>query len=160
MVKKRLLRIFNILIVVVCGVLILWQVFGFFLIHSNGSRTVVVNDYNRQTIEQLISQNIETDASLLDMNDAINVEWQSLMHKDRIVINYAEKDAFVFYITNRYENSLIEQIKSNGKVVYFESKEFVVDVVKTFLYSFFMIFATIILVKQKVKKKENRYDNG
>lgn len=150
--KKRLLRIGNILVVVVCVVLILWQVFGFLITNSNGSRTVVVDDNNRQTLEQLIFQNIETDESLPYMNNAINVEWQSLMHKDQIVVNYDEKDSFAFYITNRYENTLIEYIKSNGKVVYFESKEFIIDLLKTSLYSFLMTFAVIILVKRKVER--------
>ena len=73
------------------------------------------------------------------------------MHKDQIVVNYNDEEPFVFYITNRYENSLIEYIKSNGNVVYFESKDFVVDLVKTFLYVILLTFAIIVLIKQKNK---------
>ena len=85
------------------------------------------------------------------MDNAISIEWKTLMHKDQIVINYDEEDNFVFYITGRYENTLIEYIKDNGKVVYFESNEFIIDVVKIFLYSSLLIFAIIIFVKQKLK---------
>jgi hypothetical protein len=129
----------------------LWQIFGFLVINSNGSRSVVIDDNNRKVIEQLISKNIETDETLPNMDNAISIEWQTLMHKDQIVINYDEEDNFVFYITGRYENTLIEYIKDNGKVVYFESNEFIIDVVKIFLYSFLLIFAIIIFVKQKLK---------
>ena len=149
--KKRALIIGSILVAVICLILILWQIFGFLIINSNGSRSVVIDDNNRKVIEQLISKNIETDETLPDMDNAINIEWQTLMHKDQIVINYGEEDDFVFYITNRYENTLIEYIKDNGKVVYFESNEFIIDVVKIFLYSFLLIFAIIIFVKQKLK---------
>ena len=149
--KKHLLTIVSILIVIICVLLILWQVLCFLIINSNGSRSVVIDDNNRKVIEQLISKNIETDETLPDMDNAINIEWQTLMHKDQIVINYDEEDNFVFYITGRYENTLIEYIKDNGKVVYFESNEFIIDVVKIFLYSFLLIFAIIIFVKQKLK---------
>ena len=130
--KKLALIISSILVAVICLILILWRIFGFLIINSNGSRSVVIDDYNWKVIEQLISKNIETDETLPDMDNAINIEWQTLMHKDQIVINYGEEDDFVFYITNRYENTLIEYIKSNGNVVYLESKDFVVDLVKTF----------------------------
>ena len=106
-------------------------------------------------IEQLISKNIETDETLPDMDNAINIEWQTLMHKDQIVINYGEEDDFVFYITNRYENTLIEYVKDNGKVVYLESNEFIIDVVKFLIYSFLLIIAIIIFVKQKLKSVDN-----
>ena len=149
--KKRTLTVGSILVAIICFILILWQIFGFLIINSNGSRSVVIDDNNRKVIEQLISKNIETDETLPDMDNAINIEWQTLMHKDQIVINYGEEDDFVFYITNRYENTLIEYIKDNGKVVYFESNEFIIDVVKIFLYSFLLIFAIIIFVKQKLK---------
>ena len=149
--KKRTLTVGSILVAVICLILILWQIFGFLIINSNGSRSVVIDDNNRKVIEQLISKNIETDETLPDMDNAINIEWQTLMHKDQIVINYGEEDDFVFYITNRYENTLIEYIKDNGKVVYFESNEFIIDVVKILIYSFLLIIAIIIFVKQKLK---------
>ena len=153
--KKRALIIGSILVAVICLILILWQIFGFLIINSNGSRSVVIDDNNRKVIEQLISKNIETDETLPDMDSAINIEWQTLMHKDQIVINYGEEDDFVFYITNRYENTLIEYIKDNGKVVYFESNEFIIDVVKILIYSFLLIIAIIIFVKQKLKSVDN-----
>ena len=149
--KKRALIIGSILVAVICLILILWQIFGFLIINSNGSRSVVIDDNNRKVIEQLISKNIETDETLPDMDNAINIEWQTLMHKDQIVINYGEEDDFVFYITNRYENTLIEYIKSNGNVVYFESKDFVVDLVKTFSCVILLTFAIIVLIQQKNK---------
>lgn len=149
--KKRTLTVGSILVAIICFILILWQIFGFFLINSNGSRSLAINDNNRQEIEQLISQNIENDEFLLNIDKASNVEWQTLMHKDQIVVNYNDEEPFVFYITNRYENSLIEYIKSNGNVVYFESKDFIVDLVKTFLYVILLIFAIIVLIKQKNK---------
>ena len=133
----------------------LWQIFGFLIINSNGSRSVVIDDNNRKVIEQLISKNIETDETLPDMDNAINIEWQTLMHKDQIVINYGEEDDFVFHITNRYENTLIQYIEDNGKVVYFESNEFIIDVVKILIYSFLLIIAIIIFVKQKLKSADN-----
>ena len=123
--KKRTLTVGSILVAVICLILILWQIFGFLLINSNGRRCVDIDDNNRKVIEQLISKNIETDETLPDMDNAINIEWQTLMHKDQIVINYGEEDDFVFYITNRYENTLIEYIKDNGKVVYFETAFFI-----------------------------------
>ena len=153
--KKRALIIGSILVAVICLILILWQIFGFLVINSNGSRSVVIDDNNRKVIEQLISKNIETDETLPDMDNAINIEWQTLMHKDQIVINYGEEDGFVFYITNRYENTLIEYIKDNGKVVYFESNEFIIDVVKILIYSFLLIIEIIIFVKQKLKAVDN-----
>ena len=153
--KKRALIIGSILVAVICLILILWQIFGFLIINSNGSRSVVIDDNNRKVIEQLISKNIETDETLPDMDNAINIEWQTLMHKDQIVINYGEEDDFVFYITNRYENTLIVYIKDNGKVVYFESNEFIIDVVKILIYSFLLIIAIIIFVKQKLKSVDN-----
>ena len=153
--KKRALIIGSILVAVICLMLILWQIFGFLIINSNGSRSVVIDGNNRKVIEQLISKNIETDETLPDMDNAINIEWQTLMHKDQIVINYGEEDDFVFYITNRYENTLIEYIKDNGKVVYFESNEFIIDVVKILIYSFLLIIAIIIFVKQKLKSVDN-----
>ena len=153
--KKLALIISSILVAVICLILILWQIFGFLIINSNGSRSVVIDDNNRKVIEQLISKNIETDETLPDMDNAINIEWQTLMHKDQIVINYGEEDDFVFYITNRYENTLIEYIKDNGKVVYFESNEFIIDVVKILIYSFLLIIAIIIFVKQKLKSVDN-----
>lgn len=153
--KKRALIIGSILVAVICLILILWQIFGFLIINSNGSRSVVIDDNNRKVIEQLISKNIETDETLPDMDNAINIEWQTLMHKDQIVINYGEEDDFVFYINNRYENTLIEYIKDNGKVVYFESNEFIIDVVKILIYSFLLIIAIIIFVKQKLKSVDN-----
>ena len=149
--KKRLLIVGSILVSIVCIILILSQIFGFLLINSNGSRSVDIDDNNRRVIGQLISKNIETDETLPNMDNAISIEWQTLMHKDQIVINYDEEDNFVFYITGRYENTLIEYIKDNGKVVYFESNEFIIDVVKIFLYGFLLIFAIIIFVKQKLK---------
>ena len=153
--KKRALIIGSILVAVICLILILWQIFGFLIINSNGSRSVIIDDNNRKVIEQLISKNIETDETLPDMDNAINIEWQTLMHKDQIVINYGEEDGFVFYITNRYENTLIEYIKDNGKVVYFESNEYIIDVVKILIYSFLLIIAIIIFVKQKLKSVDN-----
>ena len=153
--RKRALIIGSILVAVICLILILWQIFGFLIINSNGSRSVVIDDNNRKVIEQLISKNIETDETLPDMDNAINIEWQTLMHKDQIVINYGEEDDFVFYITNRYENTLIEYIKDNGKVVYFESNEFIIDVVKILIYSFLLIIAIIIFIKQKLKSVDN-----
>ena len=138
-------------VAVICVLLIFWQVFCFLLVISNGSRSVAINDNNRQKIEQLISRNIENDEFLPKIDNASNVEWQSLMHKDQIVVNYDDEDPFVFYITNRYENSLIEYIKSNGNVVYFESEDFVVDMVKTFLYVILLTFAIIVFIKQKIK---------
>ena len=153
--KKLALIISSILVAVICLILILWRIFGFLIINSNGSRSVVIDDNNRKVIEQLISKNIETDETLPDMDNAINIEWQTLMHKDQIVINYGEEDDFVFYITNRYENTLIEYIKDNGKVVYFESNEFIIDVVKILIYSFLLIIAIIIFVKQKLKSVDN-----
>lgn len=149
--KKLALIISSILVAVICLILILWRIFGFLIINSNGSRSVVIDDNNRKVIEQLISKNIETDETLPDMDNAINIEWQTLMHKDQIVINYGEEDDFVFYITNRYENTLIEYIKSNGNVVYFESKDFVVDLVKTFSCVILLTFAIIVLIQQKNK---------
>lgn len=140
----------SILVAIVSVILILWQVFCFLLINSNGSRSIVINDSNRQKIEQLISQNIE-DGILPNVDNATNVEWQSLMHKDQIVVNYDDQEDFVFYITNRYENSLIEYIKSNGNLVYFESKYFIADTVKTFLYVNLLAFAIIVFFKQKIK---------
>ena len=148
--KKHLLRIGNILVLVVCIALILWQVFGFFIISYNGSRSVEINDNNRHKIEQLISQNIENDEFVPNIDNATNIEWQSLIHKDQIVVNFDE-DSFAFYITNRYENSLIEYIKSNGKVVYFDSDDFVVDLVKTFLYVILLTFAIIVFIRRKIK---------
>ena len=59
--KKRTLTVGSILVAVICLILILWQIFGFFLINSNGSRSLAINDNNSQEIEQLISQNIEND---------------------------------------------------------------------------------------------------
>ena len=153
--KKRTLTVGSILVAVICLILILWQIFGFFLINSNGSRSLAINDNNRQEIEQLISQNIENDEFLLNIDKASNVEWQTLMHKDQIVVNYNDEEPFVFYITNRYENTLIEYIKDNGKVVYFESNEFIIDVVKILIYSFLLIIAIIIFVKQKLKSVDN-----
>ena len=153
--KKLALIIGSILVAVICLILILWQIFGFLVINSNGSRSVVIDDNNRKVIEQLISKNIETDETLPDMDNAINIEWQTLMHKDQIVINYGEEDDFVFYITNRYENTLIVYIKDNGKVVYFESNEFMIDVVKILIYSFLLIIAISIFVKQKLKSVDN-----
>lgn len=153
--KKLALIIGSILVAVICLILILWQIFGFLVINSNGSRSVVIDDNNRKVIEQLISKNIETDETLPDMDNAINIEWQTLMHKDQIVINYGEEDDFVFYITNRYENTLIVYIKDNGKVVYFESNEFIIDVVKILIYSFLLIIAISIFVKQKLKSVDN-----
>ena len=149
--KKLALIISSILVAVICLILILWRIFGFLIINSNGSRSVVIDDNNRKVIEQLISKNIETDETLPDMDNAINIEWQTLMHKDQIVINYGEEDDFVFYITNRYENTLIEYIKSNGNVVYFESKDFVVDLVKTISSVILLTFAIIVLIQQKNK---------
>ncbi len=149
--KKHFLTIGSILIVIIGVLLILWQVLCFLLINSNGSRSVAINDNNRQEIEQLISRNIENDEFLLNIDKASNVEWQTLMHKDQIVVNYSDEEPFVFYISNRYENSLIEYIKSNGNVVYFESKNFIVDLVKTFLYVILLTFAIIVLIKQKNK---------
>ena len=149
--KKRTLTVGSILVAIICFILILWQIFGFLLINSNGRRCVDIDDNNRRVIGQLISKNIETDETLPNMDNAISIEWQTLMHKDQIVINYDEEDNFVFYITGRYENTLIEYIKDNGKVVYFKSNEFIIDVVKIFLYSFLLIFAIIIFVKQKLK---------
>ena len=149
--KKLALIISSILVAVICLILILWRIFGFLIINSNGSRSVVIDDNNRKVIEQLISKNIETDETLPNMDNAISIEWKTLMHKDQIVINYDEEDNFVFYITGRYENTLIEYIKDNGKVVYFESNEFVIDVVKIFLYSLLLFFTIIIFVKQKLK---------
>ncbi len=146
--KKRVLIIASILVAVICLILMLWQIFVFLLINSNGSRSIVIDDNNRKVIEQLISKNIDTDETLLDMDNAINIEWQTLMHKDQIIINYDE-DTFVFYINNRYENTLIEYIKGNGKVVYFESNKFVIDLVKISLYSFLLIFAIVLLITQK-----------
>ena len=153
--KKRTLTVGSILVAVICLILILWRIFGFLIINSNGSRSVVIDGNNRKVIEQLISKNIETDETLPDMDNAINIEWQTLMHKDQIVINYGEEDDFVFYITNRYENTLIEYIKDNGKVVYFESNEFIIDVVKILIYSFLLIIAIIIFIKQKLKSVDN-----
>ena len=153
--KKRTLTVGSILVAVICLILILWQIFGFFLINSNGSRSLAINDNNRQEIEQLISQNIENDEFLLNIDKASNVEWQTLMHKDQIVVNYNDEEPFVFYITNRYENTLIEYIKDNGKVVYFESNEFIIEVVKILIYSFLLIIAIIIFVKQKLKSVDN-----
>ncbi len=149
--KKRTLTVGSILVAIICFILILWQIFGFFLINSNGSRSLAINDNNRQEIEQLISQNIENDEFLLNIDKASNVEWQTLMHKDQIVVNYNDEEPFVFYITNRYENSLIEYIKSNGNVVYFESKNFVVDLVITFSCVILLTFAIIVLIQQKNK---------
>ena len=148
--KKRFLMIGSILVAVICFILILWQIFGFLLINSNGSRSVAINDNNRHKIEQLISQNIENDELLPNIDNATNVEWHSLMHKDQIVVNFDE-DSFAFYITNRYENSLIEYIKSNGNVVYFESNDFVIDTVKTILYVVLLTFSIIVFIKQKIK---------
>ena len=153
--KKLALIIGSILVAVICLILILWQIFGFLVINSNGSRSVVIDDNNRKVIEQLISKNIETDETLPDMDNAINIEWQTLMHKDQIVINQDGEDNFVFYITGRYENTLIEYIKDNGKVVYFESNEFIIDVVKILIYSFLLIIAISIFVKQKLKSVDN-----
>ena len=147
--KKRTLTVGSILVAIICFILILWQIFGFFLINSNGSRSLAINDNNSQEIEQLISQNIENDEFLLNIDKASNVEWQTLMHKDQIVVNYNDEEPFVFYITNRYENSLIEYIKSNGNVGYFESKDFVVDLVKTFSCVILLTFAIIVLIQQK-----------
>ncbi len=149
--KKRTLTVGSILVAIICFILILWQIFGFFLINSNGSRSLAINDNNRQEIEQLISQNIENDEFLLNIDKASNVEWQTLMHKDQFAVNYNDEEPFVFYITNRYENSLIEYIKSNGNVVYFESKDFVVDLVKTFSCVILLTFAIIVLIQQKNK---------
>ena len=149
--KKRLLIVGSIVVSIVCIILILSQIFGFILINSNGRRSVDIDDNNRRVIGQLISKNIETDETLPNMDNAISIEWQTLMHKDQIVINYDGEDNFVFYITSRYENTLIEYIKDNGKVVYFESNEFVIDVVKIFLYSLLLFFTIIIFVKQKLK---------
>ena len=148
--KKRFLMVGSILVAIVCIILILWQVFGFLLINSNGSRSIIINSDNRQTMEQLISQNIE-DGNSPNVDNATNVEWQSLMHKDQIVVNYDDEEDFVFYITNRYKNSLIEYIKSNGNLVYFESKYFIADTVKTFLYLILLTFIVIVFVKQKIK---------
>ena len=92
--KKLALIIGSILVAVICLILILWQIFGFLVINSNGSRSVVIDDNNRKVIEQLISKNIETDETLPDMDNAINIEWQTLMHKDQIIINYYEEDIF------------------------------------------------------------------
>ena len=147
--KKRFLTIGSILVAIISILLILWQAFGFFLINSNGCRFVMISDSNKQKIEQLIFENIEEDKLLPNIDNAINIEWQSLMHEDQIVVNYNDEGPFVFYITNRYENSLIEYIKSNGNVVYFESKDFVVDLVKTFSYVILLTFAIIVLIKQK-----------
>ena len=138
--KKRFLMVGSILVAIICVILILWQVFCFFLINSNGSRSIVINNGNRQKMEQLISQNIE-DGILPNIDYATNIEWQSLMHKDRIVVNYNDEEDFVFYITNRYENSLIEYIKDNGNLVYFESKYFIADMVKTFFCVMLLTFA-------------------
>ena len=85
----------SILVAIVCVLLILWKVFCFLLINSNGIRSIVINDSNRQKIEQLISQNIEEDGILPNVDNATNVEWQSLMHKDQIVVNYDDEDDFV-----------------------------------------------------------------
>lgn len=151
--KKRFLMIGSILVAVICVLLILWQVFCFLLVISNGSRSIAINDNNRQKIEQLISRNIENDEFLPKIDNVTNVEWQSLMHKDQIVVNYDDddEDPFVFYITNRYENSLIEYIKSNGNAVYFESEDFAADMVKTFLYVILLTFAIIVFIKQRIK---------
>ena len=149
--KKRLLIVGSIVVSIVCIILILSQIFGFLLINSNGRRSVDIDDNNRRVIGQLISKNIETDETLPNMDNAISIEWQTLMHKDQIVINYDEEDNFVFYITGRYENTLIEYIKSNGNVVYFESKDFVVDLVKTFSCVILLTFAIIVLIQQKNK---------
>ena len=149
--KKRFLTIGSILVSVISILLILWQAFGFLLINSNGSRSVAINDNNRQEIESLISQNLENDEFVPNIDKASNVKWKTLMHKDQIVVKYNDEEPFVFYITNRYENSLIEYIKSNGNVVYFESKDFVVDLVKIFSYVIILTFAIIVLIKQKNK---------
>ncbi len=149
--KKALIKTGSIVVASICFVLILCQIIGFVIINSNGSRSVIIEDSNKQVIETLIFKNIESEDTLLCFDDAISVEWQSTMHKDQIVINYKNKDSSVFYITDRYQNTLIEYIKNNGKVIYFESNKFVIDLVKISLYSFLLIFAIVILVRQKSK---------
>lgn len=151
--KKRFLMIGSLLVAVISVLLILWQVFCFLLVISNPSRSVAINDHNRQKIEQLISQNIAEDSLLPDVDNATNVVWQSLMHKERIVVNYDDEEDYVFYITNRYENALIEYIKCNGNVLYFDSEDFVVDLVKVSLYVSLLTFAMIVFVKQKNNSK-------
>ena len=148
--KKCFLTIGSVVVAVICVLLILWQVFCFFLINSNRSRSIVIDDNNRQKIEQLISKNIEG-GTLPNADNATNVTWQPLMHKDEIVVNYNDEDDFVFYITNRYENSLIEYIKSNGNTRWFDSKDFVVDLVKVTLYVVLLTFAIVVFIKQKNK---------
>ena len=116
---------------------------------ESGNRDIQVTNYNIGTINSIMSESCDFYEEIPDISNATRIEYNMLMHKDRVTIYYEDETEYVFIIKNGYENSFTQYMRENGSILYFKSSEFVFDLVEIFVSFSAIIVCFIILIRNK-----------
>ena len=111
--------------------------------------TIIISDNNREKIISLIEENLDCYKEIPDISIAKKIEHTALMHKDEITIYYEDEKNYNFFIDNTYNNPFISYIQNEGYNNYFQSSEFIVDLIKTIISFIISVGITVILIQKK-----------
>ena len=111
--------------------------------------TIIISDNNREKIISLIEENLDCYKEIPDISIAKKIERTALMHKDEITIYYEDEKNYNFFIDNTYNNPFISYIQNEGYNNYFQSSEFIVDLIKTIISFIISVGITVILIQKK-----------
>ena len=143
--KKRHMNVIAIIIIILSTIVFLWKAFFIWLGSESGNRDIQVTNYNIGTINSIMSESCDFYEEIPDISNATRIEYNMLMHKDRVTIYYEDETEYVFIIRNGYENKFTQYMRENGSILYFKSSEFVFDLVEIFV-SFSAIIVCLIIL--------------
>ena len=149
--EKRHMNVIAIIIIIIIlsTIVFLWKVFLIWLGSESGNRDIQVTNYNIGTINSIMSESCDFYEEIPDISNATRIEYNMLMHKDRVTIYYEDETEYVFIIRNGYENEFTQYMRENGSILYFKSSEFVFDLVEIFVSFSAIIVCLIILIRNK-----------
>ena len=147
--KKRHMNVIAIIIIILSTIVFLWKAFFIWLGSESVNRDIQVTNYNIGTINSIMSESCDFYEEIPDISNATRIEYNMLMHKDRVTIYYEDETEYVFIIRNGYENEFTQYMRENGSILYFKSSEFVFDLVKIFVSFSAIIVCLIILIRNK-----------
>ena len=152
--KNGYLKLLSIIIVILSIPVFLWNSFMMILGIESEHRDLQINDYNRETIDKILSRSIDTYSEIPDISNATKIEYSMLMDEDRGTIYYEDKSVHMFYIERSSfgDNLFIKYMKENGSNFYFRSSDFIIHLVKVIITFSILVVFIVISVRKKLKK--------
>lgn len=156
--KLKYVKVVALLFLIISIVFFLWNSIMIFVAgFVRECDTIIITDNNRAEIVSLMKENINCYEEIPDISRAKEIEYTALMHKDNLTVYYEDETTYDFFIDNSYNNPLVFYIQNEGHNVYFNSSEFIIDLIKTIIPLIFSIVITIFLI---LKKQSNSNIKG